>query len=194
MPSMTKFKFAPMLLVMFALAGQGAESLNEVLAGRSSYNAGDYKKAAAHFNKAVKADPNDAAAYYWLGRSYALTGDLSAPIFGNRTLSKARTSFAKAVELAPANPDFRREYFNFLLWTDESKTALGQAQSVLNAMPESDPDYRTMQWELREQRNERKSAENRVAGIFLSVPKAVIRVVDQPMPVVPVPQSAFVGK
>jgi tetratricopeptide (TPR) repeat protein len=183
-----------MFLLMFTLAGQGAESLNEVLAGRGSYNAGDYKMAAAHFNKAVKADPTDAAAYYWLGRSYALTGDLSAPIFGNRTLSKARASFAKAVALAPANVDYRREYFDFLLWTDESKNGLDQAQSILRTMSESDPDYRSMQWELRQQRNERSSAENRVAALFLAVPKAVVRVVDQPMPAVPVPQSGFVGK
>jgi tetratricopeptide (TPR) repeat protein len=194
MLAMTNLKFAPMFLLMFTLAGQGAESLNEVLAGRGSYSTGDYKKAAAHFNKAVKTDSNDAAAYYWLGRSYALTGDLSAPIFGNRTLSKARTSFAKAVELAPANADYRREYFDFLLWTDESKNALDQAQSILKTMSESDPDYRTMQWELIQQRSDRNSAENRVAGIFLAVPKAVVRVVDQPMPAVPVPQSAFVGK
>jgi tetratricopeptide (TPR) repeat protein len=191
---MTRFKFAPMFLFIFALAGQGAESLNEVLAGRSSYNAGDYRKAAGHFDKAVKADPNDAGTYYWRGRSYALAGDLTGPLFGNRVLSKARASLARAVELAPGNSDYRREYFNFLLWTDESRGALDRAQRVLQEMPESDPDYRSMQWELQQQREERKSAENRVAGIFLAVPKAVVQAVDRPMPTVPVPQSAFVGR
>jgi tetratricopeptide (TPR) repeat protein len=191
---MTRLKYAPMFLFIFALAGQGAEPLNEVLAGRNSYNAGDYRKAAAHFEKAVKADPNDAGAYYWRGRSYALAGDLTGPLFGNRTLSKARASLARAVELAPGNPDYRREYFNFLLWTDESRSALDRAEHVLQAMPESDPDYRSMQWELLQERGERKSAENCVAGIFLSVPKAVVRAVDRPMPAVPVPQSAFVSQ
>jgi tetratricopeptide (TPR) repeat protein len=192
--SMRNIKLASMLVLMFAWLGQGAESNNEVSAGHNSYNAGNYKKAAAHFEKAVKTNPNDAAAYLWLGKSYALNGDLSGPLLGNRVLSKARASFAKAVELAPENHDYRREYFNFLLWTDESKTALAQAERVLRTVPESDPDYVSMRWELLEGRNERKSAENRVAGIFLAVPKAAVRAVDQPMPVVPVPQSAFVGK
>ncbi len=191
---MTKFKLAPVFLSIFALSGQGAESLNEVLAGRHSYNAGDYRRAVAHFEKAVKADPNDAGAYFWRGKSYALIGDLSGPLFGNRVLSKARLSFARAVELAPENHDYRREFFNFLLWTDESRAALGQAERILQNMPESDPDYRSMQWELRQQHDERKSAENRVAGLFLAAPKAVVQAVDRPIPPVPVPQSAFVGK
>jgi len=191
---MTRFKLAPVFLSIFALSGQGAESINEVLAGRHSYNAGDYKRAAAHFEKAVKADPNDAGAYFWRGKSYALIGDLSGPLLGNRVLSKARVSFARAVDLAPENRDYRREFFNFLLWTDESRTSLDRAERVLRSVPESDPDYRSMQWELQQQHQERKSAENRVAGLFLSVPKAVVQVVDRPMPTVPVPQSAFLGK
>ena len=107
-------------------------------------------------------------------------GDVSAPLFGNRIRSKARASLAKAVELAPKDQLYRRELFNFLVWTDTSRTALDEAAKMLQAMSESDPQYATMKWQLSQERAFRSSAGNRVAEVFL-LPTHVIQIVDRPI-------------
>jgi tetratricopeptide (TPR) repeat protein len=187
----------PVVVLFLSVAAssstRGAESRNELAAGHHYYEAGDYKKAVSHFEQAVKADPNEADAHFWVGKSYEVIGDLNAPLFGNRALSKARASLAMAVQLAPADHEYRREFFNFLLWTYESRSALDQADRLLRALPESDPDYRSMQFELQQERDFRRSGANRLSGVFLFGPRTVVGLVDRPVGAIRNTQNAYAG-
>ena len=102
-------------------------------------------------------------------------------MFGNRTLSKARASLVKATGLAPGNRTYRRELFSFLVETDQSRAALDQADAVLHTIPESDPDFASMQFKIRQERDFRKSASNRLGAIFLFIPRRLVGIVDLPV-------------
>src|SRR5258705_5707402 len=111
-----KFKKPNMLvLVMLAcLGGQAAGQQSEFATGRAYYAEGEFRKATAHFQLALKTNPNDAEAYYWMGMSYQVLADIATP-FGGKYNSKARLCLTKAMELAPSRPDYRRELFDFLV-------------------------------------------------------------------------------
>ncbi len=177
----SKFSLVVLFLSVAGSSIRGAESSNELAAGHYYYESGEYRKAVSHFEKAVKANPGEADAYFWLGKSYEVMGDLSAPLFGNRSLSKAHASLSTALRLAPEDREYRREFFDFLIWTYESRTSLDEAEGLLRAIPESDPDYRSMQFELQQERDFRQSPENRLSGVFLFGPRRVLRVVDPPV-------------
>jgi len=122
------------LLSLIATPANGQQS--EVAAGRESYRAGEFKSAVRHLQQALKADPNNAAANYWLGRSYETLADVSAPV-GIRYRSRARRYLTKAAELAPDRLEYRHELFEFLLDANQER----QAQRILLTLAESDPDY-----------------------------------------------------
>lgn len=143
--------------------------------GRRSYAAGDFKKAISHFKKALTAEPNDAASHFWLGKSYEMFADIAGPLLGGRASSKARLYLAKAVQLAPANQQYRREFFEFLVTSDHSPGALRQAESIIRMTPRSEPDYPFMSLQLKEERNARSAAESRIQAAFALMQKEVVR-------------------
>jgi tetratricopeptide (TPR) repeat protein len=183
-----KLRLALMLLLTFAQVSWPAELRNEFEAGRQCYIAGEFKKAAAHFGQAVDADPNNADSYFWLGKSYEVLADIGAPLGGGRSSSRARTYLAKAVELAPNEPEYRHELFAFLLdWADRSRTALADAESVLRTMSPSDPDYPFMRLQWQQQRNTRASVDFRLGSLFLLAPRQSLRALE-------LPASAFLSR
>src|SRR5215467_12267715 len=104
------------LLFLAALAAydvHAADRSPEFAAGRAYYSDGEFRKAAAHFQLALKADPDDAEACYWAGMAYQRLADISTP-FGGRYNSKARQYLSRAAELSPNRPDYRLELFNHL--------------------------------------------------------------------------------
>ncbi len=191
---MSRIPIGLLFLSAASFVARGAGSQNQLAAGHHYYDSGEYKKAVAHFEKAVKADPREADAHFWLGKTYEVMGDLSAPLFGNHSLSKAHASLAMAVRLAPGDREYRREFFDFLLWTYESRTALDQAEGLLRGIPESDPDYRSMRFELQQERDFRKSAENILSGVFLFGPRKVLQVVDRSVAPPSIVQNSFLPK
>src|SRR5882724_4518744 len=105
------------LFVLTLLAVLGAEAAgqaSEFATGRAYYMEGEFKKAVAHFQLALNANPNDAESYYWMGRSYQVLADIQSP-FDYKYKSKARINLTKAMELAPGRSDYRRELFDFLV-------------------------------------------------------------------------------
>jgi tetratricopeptide (TPR) repeat protein len=144
------------LLVTPAIAQQ-----SEFTTGQFYYQAGEFKIAVSHFQNAIQANPKDAASHYWMGRSYETLADIATP-FGRKYRSLARTHLTTAAELAPSRPEYRRELFDFLLDANEHRQALG----ILNASPESDPDYDYMLSRLDDARKLASSFNGRVCSAF----------------------------
>src|ERR1700676_5277459 len=108
------------ILIVFAgLASAAVGQQPEFAIGRAYYLDGEFKKAAAHFQLALKTDPYDAEANYWIGRSYRVLAEIAAP-FDHKYNSKARVHLTMAMELAPGRPEYRRELFDFLLGSNSS--------------------------------------------------------------------------
>ena len=165
-----------LVLIVLALASAGrAAERSDFSAGRKSYASGEFRKAASHFEKAVKADPANAEAHFWLGKSYEVLTDIGGPLFGTRSSSRARVHLTKAMELAPERPEYRDELFNFLLGSDQSLRGLAKARAVLQTMPKSDPDYASMQSRLQQECGARASAQSRLGAVVLLVPRQVLR-------------------
>jgi tetratricopeptide (TPR) repeat protein len=170
-----KLHVAFTLLLIFACGASSAESWRDRHAGHRDYAAAEFKKAASHFQQAIKADPNDADSWFWLGKSYEMLADIGGPLLAARTSLKARLYLAKALQLAPKNGDYRRELFQFLIVSDHSPGALHLAKSIIQMTPESNPDYRFMQLEWQKECRVRSSAEYRVEGAFGFLPQELAR-------------------
>jgi hypothetical protein len=86
---------------------------------------------------------------------------------------KAHHYLYKAMGLAPQRPEYRDALFEFLLsTTDCSRTGLREAAGMLSAVPQSDPNYNQMSWRLEDERCFRSSAGERLASLFLVIPRA----------------------
>ena len=168
-----------MLIFLAGLSGQ-ALAQSEFAIGRDYYTGGEFKNAAAHFQLALKANPNDAESSYWTGMSYQVLATIAAP-FDRKYNSKARVHLTKAMELAPGRPDYRRELFDFLLDSAaSSRAALRQAAGILATVSESDPDYGSMRRRLDRETRTNSSANARLGRLFLAAPRAAYRVVELP--------------
>jgi tetratricopeptide (TPR) repeat protein len=172
-------------LILLLLSGLGSEAAgqgSEFVTGRAYYAAGEFKKAAAHFQLALKVKPNDAESYYWMGMSYQALSDIAWPL-GHTYHSKARVCLTKAAELAPSRPDYRRELFDFLLESPgSSRAALPQAAEILRMVPESDPDHPYMRLQFEQAKSLDASADARLGRLFLAVPGAAYRIAELPCP------------
>jgi len=165
------------LFILFAvLTGIAAGQDCAVAPGRAYYYDGQFPKAAAYFEFALRDSPEDPALHYWAGRAHEVLADIAAPL-GHKHRSKARTHLARAVELAPENSEYRRELFHFLLDSGDAR----QAAAVLHAVDEPDPEYAMMRRELERGRHSNTSAENRLGQVFLAAPRAAYRVVEAPL-------------
>src|SRR5713101_671939 len=138
-----KYYFS-VVIFLAALSSEAAGQGSEFATGRAYYTEGEFKKAAAHFQLALKVNPNDAESYYWMGRSYQVLADIASP-FDYKYKSKARINLTKAMELAPGRSDYRRELFDFLVDSGgSSRGAMRQAADLMRTVPEPDPDYNYM--------------------------------------------------
>src|ERR1700682_3415418 len=102
------------LILLAVLGSEAAGQESEFATGRAYYAEGEFKKAVAHFQLALKVNPNDAESYYWMGMSYQVLADIAFPLDYKYT-SKARISLTRATELAPGRLDYRRGLFDFLV-------------------------------------------------------------------------------
>jgi tetratricopeptide (TPR) repeat protein len=174
-----RFKLA-ILILAASFRGQAAGEQSELAAGRSYYAEGEFKKASAHFQLAVKANPDDAEPYYWLGVSYEILASIAAP-FDGKYNSKARVALTRATELAPVCREYRRELFEFLLDSARSsRRALREAKAILQAMPNTEPEYDYMCQRFENETREGGSARAVLARFLAATPRAVIRVAGLP--------------
>src|SRR5260370_10823378 len=170
-------KFNLSVLILFAVLGsEAAAQGSEFATGREYYTEGEFKKAVAHFQLALKANPNDAESYYWMGMSYRVLADIAFPFAGKYT-SKASICLTRATELAPGRLDYRKELFDFLVDSFGSSRAAGrQAADLLRAVPEPDPDCNYLHRRLELGRKENASVEPLLGRLFLANPRATYRI------------------
>jgi tetratricopeptide (TPR) repeat protein len=168
------------LTLLAVFSAPVAAQRSEIETGRAYYMQGEFKKAAAQFQLALRTGSNNAESYYWMGMSYQRLADIAMP-FGGGYDGKARFSLTKAMELAPNRADYRRELFEFLLDpAGGSRTALRQAAAILEMTPESDPDYSDMRRRFQSESKANSSAEAKLGRVFLALPQAAYRVVELP--------------
>jgi tetratricopeptide (TPR) repeat protein len=170
-----KLPYALILLLVFSCAAWSVELRSDFDAGQRCYEAGDFKNAVFHFKKMLAKDPNHAGAHFWLAKSYENLADMGGPLVGLRASSKARAHLARALQLAPANQEYRREYFAFLTVSDHSPGALREAEAVIQKTPRSDPDYPFMSLQLQNEYNARLSPEGYVEAAFGVLPRSLAR-------------------
>jgi tetratricopeptide (TPR) repeat protein len=180
---MNSMKLNLTILILSAVfSGLAAGQQSEIETGRAYYTGGEFKKAAAHFQLAIKTDPNNAEPYYWMGMSYQRLADIALP-FGGRYNERAHFFLTKAVELAPGRPDYRGELFEFLLdpavW---SRAALREAAGILQNTSESDPEYGYMRRRFERESKANSSAEARLGRLVLAVPQTAYRIAELPAP------------
>jgi tetratricopeptide (TPR) repeat protein len=165
------------LFLMLATSAVSAAALSDSFQrGKNYYFAGEFEKAISQFESTAKTNPGGAEPYLWLGKSYAVQADIKGPILGGRARLKARIYLAKAVQLAPDSIECRRELFDFLVNSDASFSALQEAKSLLDRMPESDPEFPWMQLSLMEARAEHASPEYLTSALFTWPPQALARI------------------
>ena len=163
------------LLVLTSLAAftaTAAQRAPDFATGRSYYEEGNFKKAAAYFELALKLDPEDADACYWTGMAYQRLADIATP-FGGRYTAKARKYLAKAVLLAPSRSDYRLELFNHLLDSaDAAQTRPPRVTAALVSVSESDPEYAEMRRRLDSANKAGLSSGAVLTRLFLTAPRA----------------------
>jgi len=168
-------------LIFCATLGSAAVGQqSEFAIGRGYYTEGEFKQAVAHFQLALKTNPDDAESCYWIGMSYRVLADIAAP-FDRKFNSKARLYLTMAMELAPSRTEYRKELFNFLLDSAiSSRATLRQAAGILRTLPESDPEYTCMHRQWEQEAHANSSADVRLGRLFLAAPRAAYRVAELP--------------
>ena len=170
-----------MAIVFPVLAAQAADLQSEFAIGRSYYQDGNFKQAAVHFERALRAGANSAELNYWAGMSYQRLGDIATP-FGGKYNAKALVHLTKAVDLAPARADYRGELFGFLLdsaWS--SPRTLRLAAAMLRNTHELGPEYDAMRRQFEQEVRMNTSMGARLTRITLAVPRIADRVAEYPL-------------
>jgi tetratricopeptide (TPR) repeat protein len=172
--------YLSILMLLTVLGNEACGQGSEFAAGRAYYIEGKFKKAVTHFQLALKANPDDAESYYWMGMSYQMLANIAFP-FAGKYNSNARICLTKAMELAPTRPDYRRELFDFLVDSaGSSRGALRQAADLLLTVPEADPDYHYMRQQFERESKANASVDARLGRLFLAIPRATYGLVELP--------------
>ena len=111
-----------------------ASAEDEIDAGGNALGKLDYETAYKHFDKATKADPQNATAFF--GKAEASLG--LPKMEGEKILE----FYLKAVELAPDNPQYLEAYGLFCL----DMQRFGDAEKAFNSAADADPDEAPMYW------------------------------------------------
>ncbi|MBY0502337.1 MAG: tetratricopeptide repeat protein [Bryobacteraceae bacterium] len=85
------------------------------LRGRNFFMQNDFRRASELLERAVKAEPNSAEGYLWLGRAYGRRAETSSFLTAPAHASKARQNFERAVELDPKNSEALGDLFEYYL-------------------------------------------------------------------------------
>ena len=158
---------------VICLAAHASEPGNDLRRGQAYYAAGEFKKAISCLKRSIAADPSLASAYYVAGKSYELLADVEVAPFDHRSRQQAHFYLASAVHLAPENQAYRRELFDFLLDAYSSRKSLTEAQDLLEAIPDWNPEYPLLEWRLTQAKRERSAPAYQAEQALLAGPREV---------------------
>jgi len=159
----------------------GAERGENPLAeGQRYLEEADFRKAVLAFERAVRAEPECAAPYFWLGKALARQAEASSPLLAGRHARKARIQLEWAFQLDPHNREYARELFE--LYAGSPEYFRGSLERAATIVEESDVDHWTaddMRRHLTQTRRERNGAEweveRAVRGVWAAAGYAVPR-------------------
>ena len=168
-----------MLMLVSAAGSPAADLRSDLAAGQDCYRQGDFKRAVSYFRRALRVDQYDAELNYWMGRAYQGRGDVATP-FGGGYYSKAQVYLERAVALAPNRAEYRRELFDFLVYSaDVSPGRLRLAADLVSRTSESDPEYPLMRRRLEFAVSMASSPNARLDRLMLGVPRTVFGVMQR---------------
>src|SRR4051812_25719043 len=125
----------------------------------------------ANSRRRFAVDPSLASAYYLAGKSYELLAGVEVAAFDHRSRQQAHFYLASAVRLAPENQAYRRELFDFLLDAYSSRKSLSEAQDLLEAIPDWNPEYPVLEWRLIQAKRERSAPAYQAEHALLAGPR-----------------------
>lgn len=161
------------LLLVAGWTAHGASLRDELQSGRNAYFAGEFKKAIQELEPIAMADPKNAEAQFWLGKSYAMVADINAPLLNLHARAKAHSHLEAAARLRPENAEYRDDLFNYLIDSEGSRAALREAEALAHTVPEESAEYAFMQSRLELERKTDSRAEYVTSEIFLFGPRHV---------------------
>lgn len=152
----------------------------DILAGKDQFMLGEYKRAAAAFERALALEPANAECALWLGRSYGRRAETASPFTAPKYASKAREYFEKAVALDPHNADALSDLFDYYL---EAPGFMGggyeKAERIAKEIAEVDPAQgHVAEAKLAERRKEFDTAEEQLRHAIQDAPHQVGRLLD----------------
>lgn len=150
------------------------------LAGKAYYQLREYKKAIEAFEKATRAEPDNARYENWLGRSWGRRAEAANPLLAPGYAVKARRSFERAVELNIRDHDAVNDLLSYYL---EAPGFLGggldKAAALAARIQTIDPaGHHAALAQIAERRKEHDPAESHLRRAIALAPKQVGRVVD----------------
>jgi tetratricopeptide (TPR) repeat protein len=163
-----------------ALDGISGSGPAEFVRGQAHYYQGDFKKASAAFEEAVKAQPNESNYHLWLGRALGRRAETASPFTAPGLATKARDSFQKAVDLNPKNIDALDDLFQYCM---EAPGFLGggteKARRIAERMkPVNEGQYHYALAQLALKSKEFGVAEQQLRAAAKLAPKQVGRLLD----------------
>jgi tetratricopeptide (TPR) repeat protein len=144
------------------------------LMGRDYFMTGEYKQAAAAFEKAVAEEPRNSDYVLWLARTYGRRAERASPLSALGQAAKARQFFEKAVELDPHNLDALNDLSDFYLQAPGvAGGGLEKAEKVVEMISRVDPaEGQWAQAKVDEKRKDWKSAEEHLRRALALGPQA----------------------
>lgn len=161
-------------------SSEGKTAAGWELAGKASYQLGDFKKSIEYFEKAVQADPSKSEYVNWLGRAWGRRAETANPFMAPGYASKARQFFEKAVALNPKDIEAVNDLFSYYL---EAPGFLGggmdKAMSLAEQIRTNDPaEYHFALAQIAQRRKQYDLAEGQLRKAVDLAPKQVGRVID----------------
>jgi tetratricopeptide (TPR) repeat protein len=148
--------------------------------GRSLFFACEFKRAAHVFERALSMQPNSAALYYWLGKSYVRLADVSSPLSASKKARRALRNLEDAVKRDPQNNEYLMELFDFYVESPEwFDGGLQPAAALLELFTPADSDPESLLREIADARKEHSGPGWWMRRAVLSMSDAIGRIVPE---------------
>ena len=124
-------QFTTALLIFVAFCASAAPETDPIATGRAALDRGDVDQAMSQFEHAVAAQPNSAAAHYYLGLACGQKGQ-NAGIFGGMSqIKRAVDEWNRALALDPGYFNARMRLIEFYTMAAQSDSNFARGEEAL---------------------------------------------------------------